>query len=149
MPAVLSLYQSAEENIFKGTVRLYEDTFKLMLVGAGYTPNANTHTVRADITSEVAAAGGYTTNGWELAPFVITRSGATTTVDLPDLIKTATAGIIPAFRWAVVYAEVTRNTVVNPLLFYVLGNDAPADIPATADGTNLVFQWNASGVWTS
>lgn len=149
MTASLSMYQSAEKYIFDGTIQLYTDTFKLVLCGSGYTPDFNNHTILADLTSEVAAQGGYTTGGWAVGVFTITRSGATTTVDLADLVKTATGASILAWRHAVVYANVTRNTVVNPLLFEVLGDTTPADIPATAINTNLVFEWNVNGIWQS
>jgi hypothetical protein len=56
---------------------------------------------------------------------------------------------VPAWRYGVLYANVTRNTKVKPLIALLLGNDAPADIPSTPAGTNLVVQWNASGVYQS
>jgi hypothetical protein len=150
MPAQLSLYSSFKENVFADTVELGTDDVYLMLLSSSYSPNMNTHTVLADVSaSEIAVAGGYAAGGWNLAKMSVSRSGATVTVDLADLVHTATGAGVPAWRYGVLYANVTRNTKVKPLIALLLGNDAPADIPSTPAGTNLVVQWNASGVYQS
>lgn len=150
MAAQLSLYSSLKEFIFNDTIELATDDVYLMLLSSSYSPNMNTHTVLADVSaSEVAVQGGYAAGGWNLGKMSISRSGATVTADLADLVQTATGAGIPAWRYAALYANVTRNTKVKPLIGLLLGNDAPADIPSTPSGTNLVVQWNALGAWQS
>ena len=150
MPAQLSLYSSFKENVFRDDVELSLDDIRVVLLSSAYTANMNTHTVLADISAnEVAAQGGYTAGGINLGKMSISRSGSTVTVDLADLVLTATGAGIPAWRYAALVADVTRNAKVKPLIGLVLGNDAPADIPSTSAGTNLVIQWNAAGVYQS
>jgi hypothetical protein len=150
MAAQLSLYSSFKENVFRDDVELSLDDIRLVLLASSYASNMNTHTVYADISaSEIAAQGGYTSGGINLGKMSVSRSGSTVTVDLADLVLTATGAGIPAWRYAALVADVTRNAKVKPLIGLVLGNDAPADIPSTPAGTNLVVQWNASGVYQS
>jgi hypothetical protein len=150
MAAQLSLYSSFKEFLLNDTIEPAADDIYLMLLSSSYSPNMNTHTVLADVSaSEVAVQGGYAAGGWNLSKLGIARSGATVTADLADLVHTATGSGVPAWRYAVLYANVTRNTKVKPLVGLLLGNDAPADIPSTPSGTNLVVQWNASGVFQS
>jgi hypothetical protein len=147
--AQLFLYECAEQFIYDGTIRLYEDSFRLMLVDASYTPNVLTHTVKADVTGEVADGGGYVAGGFVLPPFTITRVGGVTTVDMDDFSRVASVSSIPQHRFAVAYALVTRNTRVNPLLFCVLGNMEGLDIPATPNGKEFKIRWNPNGLWDS
>lgn len=150
MPAQLSLYSSFKEDLFKDNVELSLDDVRCVLLSSAYSSNMNTHSVLADISaSEIAAQGGYTAGGLNLGKMSVSRSGSTVTVDLADLVLTATGAGIPAWRYAALVADVTRNTKVKPLIALILGNDAPADIPSTPAGTNLVLQFNAAGVFQS
>lgn len=46
-----------------GAVDYDTDTFYVMLLQAGYTPNFDTHDRRDDLTNEAPATGGYTAGG--------------------------------------------------------------------------------------
>lgn len=60
MPSMV--YNSALRDLVTGAVDADTDTFRAMLVGAGYTPNKDTHTKRSDLSSEVSGTG-YTAGG--------------------------------------------------------------------------------------
>jgi hypothetical protein len=98
--------------------------------------------------NEIAAGFGYTAGGVACTA-TIARVGATTTFSLTDGLWTASGGSIPVWRYAVIYASVTRNGVTNPLVSYILGDTTPADIPATVNGATLRVRINTSGLFTS
>lgn len=56
------IYLSALDDEARGNIDFDTDTFKVMLVGSGYTENKLTHTKRSDVTSEVTGTG-YTAGG--------------------------------------------------------------------------------------
>ena len=114
------------------------DTIKLALVTSGYTFSA-AHTVWADASaSEVADGNGYTTGG-------ATVSASKTNTALGAGNTTFTA-LDKTFRGGVVYISGTVESLTNPVLFYLLFDDTPADI--TIGGIDFVVAWNAAGVAT-
>ena len=56
------IYNRALEQLARGTIDFDTDTFKVMLVGSGYTENKDTHDFRDDVTNEVVGTG-YTAGG--------------------------------------------------------------------------------------
>ena len=63
------LYDSCLEDEKRGAIDYDTDTFKGMLVTAGYTPNKASHTKRSDVTNEVSGIG-YTAGGAVLTPTI-------------------------------------------------------------------------------
>ena len=61
-------------------------------------------------------------------------------------VFTASGGSIPVWRWAVIRASNTLNSLVGPLFGYFLGDTTPADIPATTSGNTLTITPNTAGV---
>lgn len=141
MAASITLYESFREYVADGTIDLDTHTFKVMLVASGYTPSASSHSVKADITNELATANGYTAGGATLASVTWTRSGGTVTWDAADTAWTASGGSITA-RYAVIYDDTAAS---DELVAYVLMDATPADVTAT-DGNTLTLQWHASGL---
>jgi hypothetical protein len=122
-----------------GEVDLDTDVVKCALVTSSYTP-ATTHTIWANVsTNEVASGAGYTTGGETVANITVTN----TALDGDDVTWTA---LTKTFRYAVFYVEGTFDSLVNPLLFYYLLNDAPADTVITA--ANFTIQFDATGIMT-
>lgn len=76
------IYPSFIEDVLKGNVDAHDGTFKVMIVGTGYTPVPSTHTKRSDITSEISASG-YTAGG-EAVDISVTRSGFEITITIPS-----------------------------------------------------------------
>ncbi|MEW6022845.1 MAG: hypothetical protein AB1807_11965 [Pseudomonadota bacterium] len=124
------------------------NTFKLSYHTSAWAPNPATLEVFADVSNEIAAAGGYTSGGITLANDALTISGGTVkfTGDAAEL--TAAGGSIPAWRYGVVRAVGTINGKVDPVVAYFLGDATPADVPATTAGNKLTFTPNANGICT-
>ncbi len=60
------IYNSMLDDLAKGAIDFDTDTFKLMLVAAGYTADKDAHTKRSDVTNEVSGTG-YTAGGAAVA----------------------------------------------------------------------------------
>lgn len=119
---------------------------KLALVTSTYTPDA-TNTGNSLWSSasanEISATGGYaaaslgsvsvatTTNGWKISS--------------ANPSWTATGGSIDAWRYAVIYYNGTLWGMVNPLIGYFLGDNTPANVPATTVGNTLTITCPAGG----
>ena len=80
-------YNSMLRDTVTGAIDFDADTFKVMLVGAGYT-ESRAHSKRSDVSSEVSGAG-YTAGGAVLVP----------TVTL-DAANNRTTIVFPAVSWA-------------------------------------------------
>lgn len=139
------IYSSAKEYIGDATIDLDNHTFKAQLHASGYTPNLNSHTVRADLTNELSTANGYTVGGATLGSVTWAAVSGTATFDSADVTWTASGGSLTA-RTCVVYDD-TPSSPLDPLLGNTLLDTTPADVTAT-DGNPFTVAWNASGIWT-
>jgi hypothetical protein len=79
MPSLI--YNSFWNDLVKGNVDLDTDSFKVMLVGASYSENKDTHAKRSDITNEVSGTG-YTAGG---ATVTVTVSAVDTANDRQEV----------------------------------------------------------------
>lgn len=95
--------------------------------------------------SELASGNGYTTGGATLANSAVTYTGKTTKWDADDLTW---AALTKTLRLAWIYASKTVDTIVNPLIGYVLLDTTPADV--SVSGVDFSINWNANGIinWT-
>ena len=139
------MYASAKEYIGDSTIDLDGHTFTAQLHSSSYTPDLNSHTVRADLTNELATANGYTAGGANLGSVTWVNSSGTVTFDSADVQWTASGGSITA-RFSVIYDN-TPASPLDPLLCYALLDTTPADVTATA-GNTFTVQMNASGIFT-
>jgi len=143
---ILPFYSVALDTI-DGTADLDLDTIKAVLLTSAYTPNRSTHTIYGDLTNELPTLNGYTSGGATVPSPTTTRSAAVSTFDAGDVPTwTASGGSLTA-RYCALYANVTRNGKVNPLIAYFLLDSTPADV-VVADGDSLQVQWNAAGIFT-
>ena len=147
MAASITLYDNLTKRMLDQTHLLDPaNTFKVTLHTSTYTPSA-AHSVYADLTNELTTANGYTNGGLALGSVAVTT---VTTNDAKwaaaNAVWTASGGSIAAWRYAVVRAVGTLNSLVDPLLFYITGDTV--DIPATTNGNTLTLTWNASGIIT-
>jgi hypothetical protein len=99
------------------------------------TINLTLHTA----TNELSTAGGYTAGGTALASKTYTLASLTSTFDAADVTWTSTS---ITFRHGILHDDTVAN-VVKPLIGYVDtgGNQ-------TTSSVDVVFQWNASGIFT-
>jgi hypothetical protein len=79
MPSLI--YNSFLDDVFSGDIDCDSDTFKVLLTTSGYTENKDTHLVRSDVTSEVAAGGGYTAGGFACT-VTVTKDTANDRIDV-------------------------------------------------------------------
>jgi hypothetical protein len=145
MPATMNLYNSWALNVGRQVDLDTSLVVNVSLHTSAYTPNQDTHTVFADVTNQLATANGYTSGGQALASMTWTRSGAIATFDAADTVWTVNTANLVA-RWAVLRVVGTLDTLVDPLIGYVLMDDTPADV-TTTPGNTLTLQWNASGIF--
>lgn len=149
MPAgALIIPDKAKLNMLNSAL-LSGASFKLALIGSGWTPNNGTNEVFADVTSELATGGGYTAGGAALANVSLTQTGGTVKFTADAVQWTASGSGIPAWRRGVVYAVGTIGGKVNPIVGHFLGDSAPADIPVTTAGNTLTVTPSASGWLTA
>lgn len=124
--------------LLNGTFDIDTDAYKMALFLSTSNIGAASTTF-AGVTSEHAAANGYTAGGIAVT---LTLAGTTTvTVDVAtDPVWTASGGSIVA-RFAVIYE------VAGDVLCYCTLDSTPADVTVTT-GNTLTVQINASGVFT-
>lgn len=134
----LILYDSAREFIGDGTIDLDTHTFQVQLHTASYVPDAS-HSVKADLTDEVANGVGYTTGGESLANVTWGHTGTTATWDADDTAWTASGGDIGPFRYAVILDDTAAS---DELLGYI---DLGGNFVIT-DGNPGTIVWPASGI---
>lgn len=122
-----------------GPMDILSDSIRLTLHTSTYTPVQATDRIKATATNELTTAGGYTALGQALASKTFVTSSLITTFDAADVTWTATS---ITHRYGVVWDD-TPTAPVDPLIMYV---DNGGDV--TTSSTDLVYQWNASGLFT-
>lgn len=122
---------------------------RMALVTSAFTPDIDESTgdyLWADASgSEIAAGNGYTAGGQALANDVVTAIANGFKYESDNVIWTASGGNIPAWRYAVMYVNGSLWGRTSPLIGYFIGDDTPADIPATLDGNPLQLTCPAAG----
>lgn len=121
-----------------GPMDLLSDTIKLTLHTTTWTPAQTTNEVKADATNELATGGGYTALGQALASKTYAASALVTTFDAADVTWTAFTN---TFRYGVIWDD-TPTAPADPLIALI------DNTSQTITGMDLVFQWNASGIFT-
>lgn len=144
--AAFKMYGAALEANMKATLDLDSDHFRMVLVTSSYTPNQSTHATWADASAnEVAAGGGYSTNGKTLAVTVV-RSGLAVTFDCDD--QTWTAATITA-KYALIVKDADNNGVVASTDSIVAYSDLSSGGGSiSVSGVDLVVT-TASGIFTA
>lgn len=138
------IYDKLKLFVLNGTIDLDTDTIKVALFLSTSNCASLTHDELGDLTNQHANANGYTTGGVTVTPS-LAQVTSTTTYDATDAVFTASGGNIVA-RFAVLYANVTRNGVTNPLIGFTLMDNAPADVTITPPNT-LTIATPAGGVF--
>lgn len=122
-------------------------TLKMLLTTSAYTPDIGTsgHSVLADVTNEVAAGNGYLAGGVTLATVAIAAVTGGWKISSDAAVWNADGGPLPAWRNAVIYVDGALWGKTSPLVGTFLGDDTPADIPATPDGNPLTINCPSDG----
>jgi hypothetical protein len=122
-----------------GPMDLLSDTIKLTLHTSTYTIAQSTDELKSQATNELTTAGGYTALGQALGTKLFSSASLVVTFDAADVTWTSTS---ITHRIGVVWDD-TPTTPLDPLIMYV---DNGGDI--TTSSTDLVYQWNISGLFT-
>ena len=122
-----------------GPMDLLSDTIKGMLTDATDTIAQGTDEVKANVSGEIAASGGYSAGGFTLASKTYAWSSLVSTFDAAD--TTYSASTITASRCH--YYDDTVATPTDPLILYQDFGGAQ-----TTTGTDFVIQQSASGLFT-
>ena len=131
------IYNKAKQHLGNGTIKLGVDNFKMLLTKT--TSNASTLTLStyAQISGEIATAGGYTAGGKALVPgvgqwivgsaankykFTLSTVGLAFTASGASLTNVRNAGIQNSAGKLLCYCQLsaTQFTVVNPNTLTVL-----------------------------
>jgi len=143
MAAAAFLYNSWRSYSQRGA-NLRTGAIKATLHNSSYTPSVTTQTAYADLTNELATNFGYSNGGLALSSVLWTQSGATVALTASPTIWNCTGSNLVA-RYCVVRYVGTVDSLVDPLMLYVLMDTVPADITATP-GNALTITWNVSGI---
>ena len=136
-------YNDFKEQLFKGTHNLASggNTLKITL-HTGYTPNIDTHQVRADVSgTEYSTGSGYTAGGNTLGSQAVTQDDTNdrATFDTADSLWSALGPLSPATPSHAIVWNDTPTSPADPLMFYVvLGTTA-------TNGGNYTIAPNAVG----
>lgn len=150
MSSQLYIYNKLRKYLLDGTIDFDTDTIKCMLVKADYVFSA-AHGAKADVCTspnpEVEAIAspdnGYTEGGETVSGVTVTEiaSPPSYKLDMDDIDWT---NLTATFKWAVFYAEVTRNAVVNPLIGCV-ALDYEGGTSIIVNGVDYKLQISADG----
>ncbi len=138
----IHLYGQYMKSLMNKEINWYADKFALMLCGAGYTPNQDTHQYKSSVTSEISGTGtGYTPGGIELENVVLTYDTANNwyTVAADPL---GWEEVSFAAKTAVLYDKSPSTDATRPLVLYV-----DLDPIRQPENGNLNFGWNAAGIF--
>jgi hypothetical protein len=142
MAATITIYDSFTEAVGDGRIDLDTDTFKVALLTSSYTPSM-AHDQYEDLTNQLSTANGYTAGGATLGSVTWAQTSGSAKFDAADVVWTASGAGITA-RYAVIYDDTATG---KELVAYILLDDSPADVTATA-GNTLTLTFSASGIFT-
>lgn len=134
-------FEAFSEHLAEKVHDLNADTIKNLLTNDA--PSASLDAVKADLTSELGTANGYTAGGADTQN-ATSRTGGTTTVTAVDIVVTAAGGSIGPFRYVVAYNDTPAAGVVDPLIEYW---DYGSSI-TLLDGETFTEDFGASGLMT-
>lgn len=138
--AAATKFEAFSEHLAEGVHNLDTGTIRNLL--SNDAPSASLDAVKADLTSELGTANGYTAGGNDTQN-ATSRSGGTTTVTAVDIVVTASGGSIGPFRYVVAYND-TPTSPADPLIEYW---DYGSSI-TLLDGETFTEDFGASGLMT-
>lgn len=146
-PSAITLYNAFKSYLGNGTLDMDTNTFVVTLHTSTYTP-ALTHAATTDLTNEVANGNGYTTGGFTLTSPTYTQTSGTAAWKTGNNPSWTGAGAGFVARYAIFRVTATQNSIVGPLIGYMLLDSAPADV-SFAVGNTVTITQNAAGWFTN
>lgn len=108
-------FQATVEHLAEKVHNLGADTLKILL--SNDAPSASLDAVKADLTSELSTANGYTSGGATVTITSSAQSSGTYKLVGSDVVITASGGSVGPFRYACWYND-TPTSPADPLLGY-------------------------------
>ena len=103
-------FESFCEQVAEKGHNLGSDTLKILL--AVDAPSASGDAVKADLTSELGTANGYTSGGSAVTITGSSQTAGTYSLVGTDLVFTASGGQIGPFRYAVLYNDTSTGDML-------------------------------------
>lgn len=115
------VYNSTIEEMLRGNIDFYDDTFKVMFVTGNYVPNKETHRRRSDVNGEVVGIG-YMPGGM-VVPVAVVRNGnnleislgsvslVQSTITAAGAVYYKSSGIGPVFDELVAFVDFDEDVV--------------------------------------
>jgi len=148
MSSQLALFNKLRKYMLDGTIDFDTDTIKCALVTNTYTFDATDEKWGDISANEVVAvaspSNGYTTGGATVSGVAITEVASPLSAIL-DCNDVDWYSLTATFKYAVFYASVTRNGIVNPLIGCVL-LDYEGGGSIVVNGVDYKLQISASGL---
>jgi hypothetical protein len=140
MAVTAHFYDPYWQSLNNKEINLLSDSIKLMLLGAGYSPNRGAHRYKSDVVAQEVSGAGYTAGGTlvgsmagAIAANVYTISGA----------NASWPGATLSANFAALYDSTPATDATRPLIGYV--DFGGAQNPS--NGT-LSVTWAAGGIGT-
>ena len=127
------IYNSMLDDLAKGLIDFDTDSFKIMLVTAGYTPNKDTDLKRSAVTNEASGAG-YTAGGMAITP-TVTKDTANDRLDISWSSPSWASATISAVG-AVIYKSRGGAASADELVAFV---DLGGTVTSTAGTFTITF----------
>ena len=132
------IYNSFKQKIMGNSIDLENDTIKVALVTASYTPDQDNHESFADITNEVSGTG-YTAGGATLSNVSVTKDN-TDNEGVFDADDVTWSNSTITARGAVVYKD-SGTPATSWLICYI---DFGSDYSSVAGDFKIA--WNSEGI---
>lgn len=133
-----ALYGGFLQSLANKQINLYNDTFHVMLLGSGYTPD-DTHRYQSDIAAQEITGTGYTAGGQALSGVQTSYSSNTLTLTAANI---AWANSSISAQYAVIVDVTPGSAAANPLIGYVNFGQLVSDTNGTFE-----IDWNAAGIF--
>jgi hypothetical protein len=139
MTVTAVMYGGFLQSLANKQINFNSDTFKVVLLGSGYTPS-DSHRYYSDISANEVTGTGYTAGGLALSAPTVSYASDTLTVGASAVIQWTSSTISNAWYAAVV--DVTPGSAsTNPLVSYVAFGQAESDT-----GGTFQITWGANGI---
>lgn len=134
-----TVYNHAKELILLGDVHFDSDSFKIILLGSGYSFNPDGNNGYANVSANEITATGYTAAGKALGSLTVTQNdtGDYAKWDAADVTWTSLAATTVAH--AVIYDDTITTAPADPLI-------CRFEIATNPNGGNYQLAFNSGGI---
>lgn len=129
----MPVYYNFMDSFFKGEHDLVDDSLKVILLDASYSPDRSSHTTYSDVIANEVSGTGYSAGGALLDNKAWARSGSWFELTARDV---GWYNLSASPRWAVLYNDTHGSDEL--IAYFDLGsNQSP-------DGTTMLIEWGTA-----